>query len=484
MIQISDFTLTIDAPLEQALAKLEINCRGCILVLDENKVVGVITDGDIRRALLGGASLKSNIEVIMNRNFLSLPENFTIDEINAQFSDTIKFIPIVSETNEIISIEFRNEVISVPIASPNIGYSEKKYVNDCLDTTWISSKGSYVELFEAMFSELHDDRYALSVCNGTVALHLAMLSLGLGPGDEVIVPNLTFAATVNAVLYCGATPVLVDVDPLDWCMNCEEVERAITPRTKAVVSVNLFGQIVELDQFKVLTDEYKLKWIQDCAESIGSTYKDKHVGTFGDAATFSFFGNKTITTGEGGMICFKSQETFEKAKILRDHGMSPEKRYWHEVIGYNYRLTNLQAAIGSGQMERLSQIVCKKRQIAEWYRERLIGSRFVSQLPFDKPQSQNSYWVYPVKLNSKLNINDIMQFMGSHRIETRRIFYPMNSMPAYKELNAGPLKNSIEIFDNGICLPCYPDMTEEVVGAVSEKLIDACLTVESKYSVI
>mgnify|MGYP000636360975 FL=1 len=259
----------------------------------------------------------------------------------------------------------------IPVYQPSLTGNEKKYVNDCLDSNWISSKGKYVSLFEKEFANyLHVD-YATGVCNGTVALHLALIALGIGTGDEVIVPTLTYIASVNAIAYTGARPVFVDSLPDTWQIDPQEVRRSITPQTKAIMAVHLYGHPCEMSVLKEIADEHRLFLIEDCAEAIGSKYQGRHVGTFGDVATFSFYGNKTITTGEGGMVITNDQTIFERAVHFKGQGLAKYRQYWHDVIGYNYRMTNICAAIGLAQLERIDDILSKKCRIAELYQELL-----------------------------------------------------------------------------------------------------------------
>ena len=251
--------------------------------------------------------------------------------------------------------------ITIPLLEPSLNGNEMKYVSECINSGWVSSKGEFVRRFEEMFSLLNQDLHSVSASSGTSALHLALIALDIGKGDEVIVPNLTFAATVNAVLHSGAKPILVDVDDRSWNITVEKVKPLISKHTKAIIPVHLYGQPCDLIGLRRLADLNNLYLIEDCAEALGSSFDGNPVGTYGDASMFSFFGNKTITTGEGGMVIFKEKFLANKAKIFRDHGMNPDKKYWHDYIGYNYRLTNIQAALGLAQLEQLNSILEKKK---------------------------------------------------------------------------------------------------------------------------
>jgi perosamine synthetase len=229
----------------------------------------------------------------------------------------------------------------IPVAEPSFGENERRYLNECLSSGWISSQGLFVERFERELAEKLGVPEAVAVSSGTAALHLAVAALGIGPGDEVIVPDLTFAATINSVLHCGATPVLVDVDVDSWTMLPSEVESAITARTRAVLPVHLYGQMAAMDELIALARRHNLLIIEDAAQALGSRLGEQLAGTIGDAGAFSMFANKLISTGEGGMIIFRDAAAAARARVLRDHGMTPGRRYWHDTVGFNYRLTNL-----------------------------------------------------------------------------------------------------------------------------------------------
>src|SRR5580698_7632726 len=261
--------------------------------------------------------------------------------------------------------------IRIPVYQPTLNGNEKKYVNECLDTTWISSKGKFVPLFEEGFAKFIDIKYAASVSNGTVALHLAVVVLGIGPGDEVIVPTLTYIASVNAITYTGAKAVFIDSVEETWQMDPADVEKKITPHTKAIMVVHLCGQPCDQDALKAIAVKHSLFLVEDCAEAIGTEYNGKHVGTVGDIAAFSFFGNKMITTGEGGMVVTNDQTIYDRCVHYKGQGLSKNRFYWHDVVGYNYRMTNICAAIGLAQLEQVETFIGQKRQVAAWYKKYL-----------------------------------------------------------------------------------------------------------------
>jgi len=243
----------------------------------------------------------------------------------------------------------------IPVANPVLNGNEKKYVLDCLESTWISSSGKYVKRFEEGFANYCCVKHALSCCNGTVALHLALLALGVGPEDEVIVPTLTFVATTNAVSYCGARPVFIDVDQETWNIDPALIEEKITTRTKGIIAVHLYGHPVDMDPIISIAFNHNLFVIEDAAEAHGAKYKGRMIGSISDIATFSFYGNKIITTGEGGMVVTSDDTLANKINQLKESGMDPDKRYWFPTIGYNYRMTNVAAAIGLAQLEKIDE---------------------------------------------------------------------------------------------------------------------------------
>ena len=261
--------------------------------------------------------------------------------------------------------------LKYPVYQPSLSGNEKKYVMECLDSTWISSKGKFINQFEENFSEYLGIKYSASVSNGTVALHAALLALGIGKGDEVIVPTFTYIASVNSISYAGAAPVFVDSKEDTWQMDPEDVKNKITAKTKAVMAVHLYGDTCEMDELVNICKEFNLYLIEDTAEAFGSKYNGKFAGTFGDISTFSFFGNKTITTGEGGMVSTNSKELYDLVLRLKGQGLAAGREYYHDVVGYNYRMTNICAAIGCAQLENATGIITKKRKIADWYNNQL-----------------------------------------------------------------------------------------------------------------
>ncbi len=361
----------------------------------------------------------------------------------------------------------------IPVAAPVLNGNEKAYVADCLDSTWISSSGKYLERFESAFAEFCGARHAAACCNGTVALHLALMALGVGPGDEVIVPTLTFVATANAVAYCGARPVFVDSEPETWNMDPALVEEKITNHTKGIVVVHLYGHPVDMDPVLSIARRHGLFVIEDAAEAQGALYKGRKVGSIGDIATFSFYGNKIITTGEGGMVATNDDALASKVRQLKGQGMDPTRRYWFPMIGYNYRMTNIAAAIGLAQLEKAEWHIRRRREVAEWYLQRLRSVPGLI-LPVEKDWARNVYWMFTTILDESLSLerDSLMQMLAAKGIETRPVFYPMHSLPPYLESAEGqhfPVADRLA--RRGINLPTWAGLTEEDLQYVCEALI-------------
>lgn len=346
--------------------------------------------------------------------------------------------------------------IKYPVYQPQLSGNEKKYVNECLDSTWISSKGKFVNAFESNFSNYVGCNHGAAVCNGTVALHLALLALGIGEGDEVIVPTLTYIASVNAISYVGATPVFVDALESSWQMDYDDVKKKITPKTKAILCVHIYGHPCDMDQLLNITKTNNIYLIEDCAEAIGTQYKGKHVGGFGDVSTFSFYGNKTITTGEGGMVCTNSEALYNKTVHLKGQGLAKDREYWHDAIGYNYRMTNICAAIGLAQLEQIDTILLKKQQIATWYKEAFEKTEFKFHETIG--DVKHSYWMCTVLIPESLNREDLKAFLLSNGIETRPMFFPIHTMPIYSHRNISNYPISEKLAALGMNLPSYPQL--------------------------
>ncbi|MEO8127846.1 MAG: DegT/DnrJ/EryC1/StrS family aminotransferase, partial [Bryobacteraceae bacterium] len=315
----------------------------------------------------------------------------------------------------------------VHLASPFLAGNEKKYVEECLDTTWISSVGRFVTQFEDRFAQFCGTDHAVGCNTGTAALHLALLGLGVGQGDEVIVPTLTFVATANAVRYCGGVPVFVDSESRTMNIDPAKIEARITAKTKGIVVVHLYGHPADMDPILAIARRRGLFVLEDGAEAHGATYRGRKIGSIGDAAAFSFFGNKIITTGEGGMVTTNSASLAARIRLLRGQGMDPNRRYWFDVVGYNYRMTNIEAAIGLAQVEEMDQHLAARRRVADWYNRYLSGYSGFLRLPLENPSAHHAFWMYTVLLDEgfPMERDDFMAVLSEMGIETRPVFYPM-----------------------------------------------------------
>ena len=350
----------------------------------------------------------------------------------------------------------------IPVYKPHLGENEKKYVNDCLDSTWISSRGEYISRFENGFSEFLDVPAATSVANGTVALHLALHALGIGTGDEVIVPTLTYIASVNAIAYVGATPVFVDSLEDTWNVDPEDVRRKITPRTKVVMIVHLYGNPCAMAELQSLCAEHDLFLVEDAAEAFGSRYDGRSVGGFGHFSTFSFFGNKTITTGEGGMVTSNSVNLIERAAYLKSQSVSSTREYWHDEVGFNFRMTNICAAIGLAQLERAEEILANKKAINDWYVQYLDGTGLRFQR--EEACATSSYWMVTVLASTEAQRDGLRDHLKTHGVETRPMFYPAHRMPAFYSDASFPVAEQLS--GRGMNLPSYPDLSESEVEMI------------------
>ena len=322
----------------------------------------------------------------------------------------------------------------IPVNEPLLDGNEKKYLIECIESGWISSEGPFVQQFEERFAQTVGRRYAIAVANGTAALDIAVETLDIGPGDEVIVPTFTIISCVNQIVRAGGTPVLVDCDPATWNMDVSQVAAKITDRTKAVMAVHIYGLPVDMDPLLALAEQHGLRVIEDAAEMHGQTYKGRPCGSFGDISTFSFYPNKHVTTGEGGMIVTDDPGLAEQARSLRNLCFQPGKRFVHDRLGWNYRMTSLQAALGLAQLEKLERTVQRKRDIGRQYRDLLCGVPAI-ELPVDATSYADSiYWVFGIVLNDELGMDaeDAMRRLAERGIGTRPFFCPMHMQPVLR----------------------------------------------------
>lgn len=364
--------------------------------------------------------------------------------------------------------------IRIPLYEPSLGEEELANVVTAVRSGWVSSLGSFVPEFEREFAAFCGARFGIAVCNGTAALHLALLAAGVGEGDEVLVPSLTYVATANAVRYCGATPVFVDADPAIWCMQAEGLDAMVTPRTRAIVPVHLYGHPCDMDAILELARRRGLAVIEDAAEAHGAEYRGRRVGALGAIGCFSFYGNKIITTGEGGMCVTDDARLAERLRSLRDHAMDPERRYWHEQIGYSYRMTNLQAALGVAQMGKIANFVERKRRLAGWYAEMLapLAAAGRIQLHPEAPWAASVYWLYSVLVRAgRVSRDEARGRLDARGIETCPFFWPLHLLPPYARGERMPAAEDLGA--RGINLPSGADLDRNQVARVVQALGEA-----------
>jgi perosamine synthetase len=357
----------------------------------------------------------------------------------------------------------------IPVFAPWLSENARRYVLDCVDSGWISSLGQYVGRFERDFAAFCEARHAVATSNGTTALHLCLATLGIGPGDEVLVPDLTFVSTANVVRYTGATPVLVDADPRTWGMDPADARRKLSARTRAVIPVHLYGHPVDLDPLLALAAERGLHIVEDAAEAHGARYKGRRVGALGRIGAFSFYGNKIITTGEGGMVVTNDPALAERAAFLRDHAMDPHRRYYHPEIGFNYRMTNIQAAIGCAQLEQADAILARRKVIAAAYEAGLAGVPGLTPPPAE-PWAESVYWMYSVVVEPAFGPSReaVMAGLRARGVDSRPFFVPLHELPPYR-LDA-PFPVATSLGARGINLPSGTGLHPEEIATVCEAL--------------
>jgi len=362
----------------------------------------------------------------------------------------------------------------IPVGAPSIGEEEIANVMEAMRSGWISSLGAFIGEFERAFAAFCGARHGVAVSNGTVSLHLALVAAGVGPGDEVIIPSLTFVATANVVRYCGATPVFVDSERETWQLDPTALEARITPRTRAIIPVHLYGHPCDMDPIIEIATRHGLIVLEDAAEAHGAEYRGRRVGTLGAIGCFSFYGNKIITTGEGGMCVTNDGTLADRLRLLRDHGMDPKRSYWHEIIGFNYRMTNLQAAVGVAQAKKLPGFIEKKRQIAQWYAAQLAPLAEAGRLSLHPEASwaRNVYWMYSVILSDACPSLDVLRTRLNDRgVDSRPFFHPIHTLPPYA--NGQSLPVAEHLASRGLNLPSGTGLSKAEVERVARALAEA-----------
>jgi perosamine synthetase len=364
----------------------------------------------------------------------------------------------------------------IPVSGPWITQKEIDYVAEATANAWYSNANVYNQRFENAFANYLNVQHTMSLPSCTSAIHLALAGLGIGPGDEVIVPEITWIASAAPISYVGATPIFADVDPQTWCLSAESFEAWITPRTKAVIPVDLYGNMPDMDALLAIAAKHGIYVIEDAAEAVGATYSGKRAGSFGEASVFSFHGSKTLTTGEGGLLATNNDALYQRALFLRDHGRAPGNRmFYNSEVAYKYRMSSLQAALGLAQLERVEELVSHKRQIFRWYQAELEHCTDL-QLNSQAPTTENAYWMVTIVDTAKrLAKERLMELMSAEQIDCRPFFYPLSSLPAYSNLphvQAACQRNQVsyDISPYAINLPSGLNLTEEKVHYVCDTL--------------
>jgi perosamine synthetase len=365
----------------------------------------------------------------------------------------------------------------IPVSGPWITQKEIDYVTDAVTNAWYSNANLYNARFEEAFAAYTGRKHAISLPSCTSALHLSLLALGIGPGDEVIVPDCTWIATSAPITYVGATPVFADIDPVTWCLDAASLEENITPRTKAAIVVNLYGNMPDMDAICDVAKRHNLAIIEDAAESVGSEYKGRKAGSFGETSAFSFHGSKTLTTGEGGMLLTDSDAINARALFLRDHGRKPgDKMFFNTEVAYKYKMSSMQAALGLAQLERVEELVARKREIFAWYAAELADVREVT-LNHEAPTTVNTYWMVTAVVDKRLGLKKdaLMERLSARGIDCRPFFHPLSSIPAYYETPEAERARkcncvSYQISPVAINLPSGLNLTPEKVRFVCDNL--------------
>jgi perosamine synthetase len=446
-----------DSPIA-AIEKCLDNGVGTCLVVDGQRYLGRVTLEELGRAALDGGLLAPTLGQHLGTFGRHLPNDPAIagDGLQAE----------LDAAGNLTGVTLDRSRQRIQIARPDMTHREFRTLLDAFLSSWISSKGPYVERFENDFSTFVGIRHGIAVSNGTVALHLALVALGIGPGDEVIVPDLTFAATINVVLYCGATPVIVDVDPHTWCLSLAGIERARTERTRAVIPVHLYGRPAEMGPIAAYCARHGIAVVEDCAEAHGARYAGRPVGMFSSVACFSFFANKIVTTGEGGMCLTGDAELAGRLRVLRDHGMTPDRSYWHERVGFNYRITNLQAALGHAQLGRIHDTLQRNHDIVEMYRVALRGIPGVEFPPDMNDICSPVVWLASVLVPASQR-DALFEAAKQADIELRPFFHSLSTLPPYQPW-ASHCPVSRALSARGVNLPTSHLIDIEAVERVAE----------------
>jgi perosamine synthetase len=466
-------TVAETASIRDAMIAIDRGALGIALLVDGELGVfrGLVTDGDLRRALLAGSGLHAPVADVPRPPSRIARAGTAPAEIAAMFDEPVRAVPLLDDAGHVVDLAMFDSRVRLPVAAPSLGERELRYVSECVLSGWVSSAGEFVTRFEELFATFSGTRHAVAVNNGTAALHLALLALEIGPGDEVIVPSFTFVATANAVTFTGATPVFVDSTLDTWTIDPVLVEQAVTKRTKAILPVHVYGQPADMDALLELARARGLAVVEDAAEAHGASYRGRPVGSLGDIGAFSFYGNKIVTTGEGGMLVTDNDAAAERLRVLRNHGMTEPGRYWHDYVGFNYRLTNLQAAVGVAQMERIDELLTAKAAIRAAYAEGLRDVPGIA-LQQEAPETTSVCWLMSVLVDEEefgVDRDRLVAELGPDA-DTRPLFTPLHQQPIYARPGRPPLPVAERLGATGLSLPSAVDLREHELARVVDRI--------------
>ena len=435
------------------------------IVNENNFLLGVVSEGDVRRFLIKSENLNSSADQVMNKNFTFIREDFYVKDVNKHmlFLQKNKECPILNNEGKLLAIKEPLDRKFIPIAMPDISGSEKEELLEVFNSTFISSNSKSVQTFEKMFLKFIDQKFGTSVSNGTLALELAIKSLGFKEGSKIGVPNYSFGATINAVINCGFEPVLIDCNE-NLLIDFNHLKKI--NNLSGLIYVSLYGYANNIIEIAEYCTEKNILLIEDNAEGLGTSVNKVKLGGFGDASTYSFFANKLITTGEGGFVTFKNENHFKLSLLIKNHGMSVERKYFHEVVGNNYRLTGLQAAIGIGQLKRVNDFLIRRNYIGNKYDNELNISTKYFKLITGK-NIFNSYWLYPLIIKDELEKKELVERFSSLNIEVREIFIPFHEMKIFSNYKVNNFEYSSF---KGIVLPTYPLLKDSDINLIIETI--------------
>lgn len=462
-----------NATIRQALSVIDTGGLGVALVVNgQQQLLGLVTDGDLRRALLNGHGLEAEVSLVMNPDPMTASKGTPREQVFGLMDVKIRHIPVLDEGRRVCDLVCFAELSrKIPWAVPYIGVDEENEVADTMRSTWVTM-GPKVSRLEREVAAYVGVKYAVAVSSGTAALDVALKVLGVGPGDEVIVPAFTYIATANAVLYQHATPVLADVDPVTFNMDPQDVARRLTPRTKCILPIDYGGQAADYDALQAIAKQHGLYLVQDGAESLGGEYRGHKLCSFGIVSTVSFHAAKVITSVEGGMVLTNDEALAERARIIRNQGEDPSNKYHHAVLGHNYRMTDLHAAVGLVQFGKLDEVLRRRAAIAEYYTAHLRDMEALIHLPVVRPENRHAWFFYPVLV---ANRDEVVVYLKQKGVETRIAWpLPIHKQPLYSK-QYGDMQYPVaeRIAGSVLNLPLYYEMTEEEMQYVVMHLKDA-----------